>query len=129
MNIRDGYLFQIPLRWQLSQWLSKLYSGLGFATQTEFDSAFVIRDGHVHSDEARLKGTLVSLRGEGDYYFDERLDLTVQVQLLQKGLVADAVRWVTSPVTKLLEFRLGGTIREPQWRPENLPKELFFIFD
>ena len=46
-----------------------------------------------------------------------------------KGGVAQVVRFVTSPVTKLFEFHLGGTMNEPKWTPSNLPKEMFLIFD
>ena len=34
-----------------------------------------------------------------------------------------------SPVTMLLIFQLSGSLNEPQWRPVNLPKELFLIFE
>ena len=127
--IEDGYLFQIPLLGGLSQLLSKIYPRLGFATQTDFTSTFVIADRKFHSEDAYLEGTVLSVSGSGDYYFNEMLDVKVQVKLLRKGAIAAVLRLVTFPVTKLLEFHLTGTAREPKWRPVNLPKELFFIFD
>jgi len=39
--------------------------------------------------------------------------------------VAHLVQVLTFPLSKLFEFELSGTLREPHWRPRNLPKEIF----
>ncbi|HOW98490.1 MAG TPA: AsmA-like C-terminal region-containing protein [Kiritimatiellia bacterium] len=129
IRIRDGALFQIPLMGGLSEWLTRLYPGLGFASQTDFRSEFLLQDGAFHTEEALLEGSVLSLKAKGDYRLDRRIDMTVQVQPLRDGVVAEAVRLATSPLTKLLEFKLSGTIADPKWRPVNLPKEMFLIFD
>ena len=129
ITIEDGALFQIPLMGELSQWLTSLYPGLGFASQTDFKTSYTIADGRLHTEEAMLEGAMLSLKATGDYHFDQRLNMTVQVQPMRDGIVAEAVRLATSPLTKLLEFRLTGTVGKPKWRPLNLPKEMFLIFD
>ena len=129
ISVRNGHLFQIPLLGGLSQLLSRIYPGLGFAAQTDFAASFKIRNCKVHTDNAFLEGSVLSVSGQGDYYFNETLNVNVQVQLLRAGLVATVIRAVTFPVTKLLEFNLSGTLKDPRWRPVNLPKELFLIFD
>jgi hypothetical protein len=129
IKVAEGRLFQLPLLGGLSRLLSMIYPGLGFATQTAFESSFTIAGGKFHSDDLFLKGTLVSISGQGDYYLDSRLDVNVQVQLLRSGTLASILRLITYPVTKLLEFHLGGNLDQPRWRPVNLPKELFLIFD
>lgn len=129
ISIEDGALFQIPLMGGLSEWLARIYPGLGFATQTDFHADYRLKDGAFYTEEAMLKGTVLSLKGKGEYHLDQRIDMTVQVQPLREGLVADALRLASSPLTKLLEFKLAGTLSEPKWRPLNLPKELFLIFD
>lgn len=129
VQIKKGQLFQIPLFGGLSQYLSRIYPGLGFATQTDFAGSFTIRDSACHSVDAELLGAVLSVRGEGRYGFDESVDFNVQVMLLRQGTVASVLRLVTFPVTKLLEFHLGGSLEKPRWRPINLPKEMFLIFD
>ena len=71
----------------------------------------------------------MSIRARGSYYFDEKLDFYVRVQLLRKGVIAKVVNLPTFLVTKLFEFHLGGHLKSPKWRPVNFPKELFLIFD
>lgn len=129
LRIKKGHLFQIRLLGGLSQLLSRIYPGLGFAAQTDFTADFTIGSCKVHTDNAFLEGSVVSVSGQGDYYFNDRINVNVQVQLLRAGIVASVIRAVTFPVTKLLEFNLSGTTKDPHWRPVNLPKELFLIFD
>jgi ABC-type transport system involved in cytochrome c biogenesis permease component len=67
--------------------------------------------------------------GHGFMAFNKDLDFVVHVKFLRQSLVARLVNIVTYPITKLfLEFHLGGTPTEPDWRPQNLPKELYFKF-
>ena len=129
ITIKEGELFQIPLMGDLSRWLARLYPGLGFATQTDFKTDYVLKDGRFHTDEAVLQGSVLSLKAKGNYRLNRRLDMVVQVQLMREGLVAEAVRLATLPLTKLLEFKLSGSVANPKWRPTNLPKEMFLIFD
>lgn len=127
--VREGHLFEIPLLGGLSKYVSRIYPKLGFLTQTDFKSSFKIGGREVRSEDAYLEGSIVSVSGRGTYAFDHGLDIDVQVQLLRQGPLASVLRLVTFPVTKLLEFHLGGTLENPKWRPINFPKELFLIFD
>jgi len=108
VSIRKGVLNQFPVFGIFSQLLTKLYPGLGYIRQTELDTAFRLRDGRVSMDELRLNGTLFSVRAHGSVTLEHDLDFRVQLQLLRGGLLADLVRFVTSPLTKIFEFHLGG---------------------
>ena len=129
LQIKEGQIFRIPLLGGLSQLLGKIYSGLGYLSQSELTSSFTLRDQKIQADDLRVKGSVLSLSSRGAYGFNGDLNFRVQVQLLREGLTADLLRLLTFPVTKLLEFRLLGTLAQPRWRPENLPKELFLKFD
>ena len=128
-RIKEGRLFQIALFGGLSKILGKIYPGFGYAAQTELRSDFEIGQERVHFRKLDLQGEVISIGGSGSIGFDQSLNFTLQAKLLKKGLIAEVLRIVTSPLTFLLELRVTGSIRNPQWRPENLPKELFLIFD
>ncbi|MCX7819625.1 MAG: AsmA-like C-terminal region-containing protein [Kiritimatiellae bacterium] len=121
IRIRRGQLLDIPVFGGLSQYLSSLVPGLGFVSQGDFRASFQIRDGYVETERAELRGEILSLDGVGRYYFDRRLQFRVEARLLRGGAVADLVRMLTSPVTRLLEFDLRGTLDQPEWAPRNLP--------
>ncbi len=125
LAIRDGHLLEIPLFGPLSTFLDGISPGLGMAESSDFSCTFSLANCRVESEDAELQGGFLTLRGRGYYGFDERLRFAVEAKLLRKGLIADAVRLLTFPLTKLLEFDLIGTVRQPEWRPHNLPEMLF----
>lgn len=122
VRIRRGQLLDIALFGGLSRYLSTIVPGLGFVSQGDLRANFLIRNGYLETERAELRGDILSLEGMGRYYFDQRLQFRVEARLLRSGAVADLVRLLTSPVTRLFEFDLGGTLNEPEWAPRNLPR-------
>lgn len=129
VHIEDGEIMRLPVFGGLSRLLSAIYPGLGFASQNDLHADFHLRNGRIVTENARLEGTVISMKLGGYYAFDGKVRFNVEVQLLRKGPLARVLRFITMPVTKLLVFQLSGTLNEPQWRPVNLPKELFLIFE
>lgn len=129
VNVEKGQLFKTALFGGLSKYLSRLISGVGYTTQSDFSASFTVADKKVHSKDIYIKGNVFSVKGSGDIYFEKKLDCVFQVKLLKEGILAEAARLITWPITKLFEFRLKGDIENPEWRPQNLPKELFLRFD
>lgn len=127
--IEDGAILKTPLFGGLSDLLSRLVPGLGFVSQTDLTCSYRIEEGAIYSNDIRLSGDLISMRADGEMEFDGAIRMRVEVQLLRRGPLAALLRLLTMPVTKLFEFRLTGTLEDPKWRPVNLPKELFLIFD
>jgi hypothetical protein len=126
VEIRKGQLFRIPLLLGLSNILSKVVRGFGYASQGDFDADFVINDGKVSSDNIFLGGSFLSIAGDGSYEFNTRkLSGNVKVQLLKEGFMSDALKVLLWPIRTLIEVQLTGTLDNPDWRPRNLPKELF----
>ncbi len=129
VRIRKGEVFQIPLFGGLSQLLGRIYPGLGFAVQTDARADFEILERMVRSDDIRIEGSVLSLRGEGRYHLDDELDFKVQVQPLRRGFLVDALRLVTYPVSRLLQLRLEGTLSEPRWVVDTLPRDLWRVLE
>ncbi len=129
LRIREGHIFRIPLLGGMSQLLQRIYPGLGYFTQSDVRADFVIADQKIESDDIRVEGHIISLKGWGHYHLDDKLDFRVQVQPLRRGRIVDAVRIVTTPVSKLLQLRLQGTLAVPDWRVEYAPTEWFGIFE
>lgn len=131
IEIGNGQIFQIPLFGGLSEFLGRIVPGLGsLMRETEARATFVVKDGKFHSDDIVVAGDVVSLTGKGDYYWNGNLDYTAQVKLLKTDtLLGELLQFAMAPVTKMLEFRLTGTVSNPHWYPAFLPKEMFLIFD
>lgn len=124
-KIRNGFLMESKLFAGLSSLLGKLLPDFSAFAQTDASGDFAIRNSRIHSKDIRLEGTVYSVKAAGAYGFDNSLDYVAEVQLLRGGMVATLVRWATMPVTRLLEFRLGGTLADPTWKPQNLTLDVF----
>ncbi|MCC5846538.1 MAG: hypothetical protein JJU29_00470 [Verrucomicrobia bacterium] len=125
LKIEEGELFRIPLLLGLSRILSKVVRGFGYASQTDFSADVKIADGQIKSDNLFLRGNLMSIEGDGHIAFDRIIRANMRVQLLNEGILSDALKVVLWPLRKLIEIRLTGTLDEPDWEPRNLPKEIF----
>jgi hypothetical protein len=124
LKVEKGRLLEIPLFGGFSRHIARIVPGVGFTSQSDFFADFRIANGRVSTDEADLQGDILTMRGRGSYGFDRSLDFVVEAKLLREGIVADVVRLLTLPVTKLLEYDLTGSITAPQWVPRNMPKEM-----
>ena len=126
VTVNDGRIFMLPVFGGLSQYLTKIIPGLDFVLrQSDLSAGFVMGDGKIHTDVVHIKGDVLSLSGDGDYYLDERLDFDVQVRLMKEHtLVAKLLRVITYPISRLFEFRLEGTRDDPQWSIFNFPADI-----
>lgn len=124
IHIEDGRLLEIPIFGGFSRHLARIIPGVAFTSQSDFHSVFRIARGRAVTEQAELQGALLTMQARGAYGFDRSLDFVVEAKLLRKGLIAEVVRLLTLPVTKLLEYDLTGTLSAPQWIPRNMPKEL-----
>lgn len=126
IEIREGALFRIPLLLGLSELLSKIVSGFGYASQSDFSADFVIGDGKISSEELFLQGNVLSIAGPGSYRFAGRkISANLKIHLLKEGILSDALKVILWPIRKLIEVQLTGTLENPDWQPKNLPKEIF----
>ncbi|MGA0368875.1 MAG: AsmA-like C-terminal region-containing protein, partial [Kiritimatiellia bacterium] len=126
VEIREGSLFRIPLLLGLSQLLSKLVNGFGYASQSDFTADFEIGDGRISSKELFLQGNILSIAGPGSYRFEDRkISADLKIHLLKEGVLSDALKLILWPIRKLIEIQLTGTLDQPSWQPKNLPKEIF----
>jgi len=126
LRIRRGHVFRIPVFGGLSDFLTELIPGLNFVlSQTDVRADFTIGAGRIHTENLGIEGDVLSLKAEGDYYFDRRLDFHAQVTLMKKNvLVGKLLRLVTYPISKLFEFRVRGTVSEPEWYAVNFSRDL-----
>ena len=124
VRITEGQLHKIRIFGLLSTLLAKLTPDLGYASLTSLKMSFDIRDGKLTTSDLQLGGQWLNVKGKGTYSLaDSKLDFLAEVQLFKKGtLVGDAVRLITSPVTKLFQIQLTGTLENPEWKTANLPK-------
>lgn len=85
------------------------------AGRDKADVAFRIRGDRVYLSQAEIVGSWFAVRGRGNVFLDQRLDVQVNAGPLEKlqdalGVVGDVLGAVTDSV---MAYRVGGTVEEP----------------
>lgn len=126
VRVKDGRIFSLPIFGGLSAFMAKVIPGLDFIMrQSDARAEFSMGGGKFKSSKLTVEGDVLSLTGKGEYTLGANLDFDVQIQLMKEHtLVAKLLRAITYPISKLFEFRLKGTPKEPYWYSTNFSKDL-----
>jgi hypothetical protein len=126
IHVRDGRVFLLPIFGGLSRFMTKVIPGLDFVLrQSDATSKFEISDGVISTEKVAVEGDILSLKGHGSYVINQELDFDIQVKLMKEHtLVSKLIRVLTYPISKLFEFRVRGTLSEPDWYPVNFSMDL-----
>lgn len=122
LNITGGRIFTLPLFGGLTEQLTSRFAGVDMLLlQREVRATYAIGEGRIQTKDLRIDGDLFSVEAEGACGLDGQLGFTVKVRpVTERKVVGTAMRWLTLPLSKLLEFRLEGTIKEPRWKSSAL---------
>ena len=124
-NLRDGLLWDIPIFGILSPVLNTFSPGLGNSRATEASARFAITDGVVRSDSLEIRSTMMRLQYAGTVDLQENVNARVTAQLLRDTwVVGPLVSTALWPVSKLFEYHITGTLKNPKSEPVYVPKLL-----
>ena len=74
-----------------------------------------------------IRSSAMRLVYRGAIDFKGRVDARVEARLLRDAwVIGPLVSLVLSPLTKLFEYKVTGTLQEPQKEPLYIPKPLLF---
>jgi len=130
VDLRDGLIWDIPIFGVFSSVLNGLSPGLGSSRATAATGSFSITNALIHSDDLEIRSTGMRLEYRGTVDFDGHVNARVDASLLRDvwllGPVVSTVFW---PVTKLFEYKVGGTLSQPKTVPVSIvPKFLLMPF-
>jgi hypothetical protein len=114
LNVMDGVLWQAPVFGIFSEVLGKTKA-------TRAQASFTITNQAVSTDDMQIAAGAFTAQSRGQLGFDGKLDFRVEAQFLRAW---PGIGWISPIIGKLLEYKVGGTIGDPKYRPVNLPKEL-----
>jgi hypothetical protein len=128
VNLRDGLLWDIPVVSILSPVLNAVSPGLGNSRATEASAKFVITNGIIFTDSLEIRSTMTRLEYSGTIDLYQNVNAHVTAQLLRDTwVVGPLVSTVLWPVSKLFEYRVTGSLKNPKSEPVYvLPKLLLF---
>ncbi len=94
---------------------------LGDTKATDARCSFTIGDRLLKTDDIEVAAGAFTAKSRGTVDFNGKLDFRVQAQFLRSW---PGINLITVLLGKVLEYKVGGTLADPNYRAVNLPKEL-----
>jgi hypothetical protein len=114
LEVTDGILWQAPVFGIFSE-------ALGNTKATSAKATFIIADKAVSSEDMQVAAGAFTASARGQLGFDGRMDFRVQAQFLRAW---PGINIISAILGQILEYKVGGTMDKPTYRPIHLPKEL-----
>lgn len=128
VELRDGLIWEIPLFGILSPVLDGLVPGLGNSRAREGFASFAITNGVIRSHDLEIKASGMRLKYWGALGLNGKLNAHAEAELLRDtwvvGRVLSVALW---PVSKIFEYRITGTVRQPKIEPVYLVPKIIQI--
>jgi hypothetical protein len=124
-KLRDGLLWDIPIFGILSPVLNAFSAGLGNIRATDATAKFSMTNGVIYTDALEIRSSKMRLDYAGTVDLKQNVHARVTAQLLRDTwVVGPLVSTVLWPVSKLFEYKITGTLKNPKSEPVYVPKLL-----
>lgn len=118
LQLRDGLVWDIPLFGIFTPVLNGVAPNLGNSRATGASCSYYITNGIVFSDDLEIRSAAMRLQYRGTIDLEGRLNARVDAELLRNvWFVGPLVSTVLWPVTKMFEYKVGGTVDDPRTEP------------
>jgi hypothetical protein len=125
VELRDGFLWDIPLFGMGTALMDNLRIDAGYSPVKGLTADFTMTNSLIHTGNLRLQSAAVSLDYRGTFDFSGGVDARMEARLLHEtAFVGPVVSFLFTPLTKILEYRVTGTIANPELEPLYIPKPL-----
>ncbi|MBI3418379.1 MAG: hypothetical protein HY043_24075, partial [Verrucomicrobia bacterium] len=125
LHLRDGLIWDIPAFGLFSQPLNAIHPGLGNSRADESAATFTITNSVIDTRDLEIHASAMRLLYKGTVDFKGNVNAVVEAKILRDmwGL-GPIFSVVLSPLTKMFEYRVTGTLAQPKKEPLFIPKFL-----
>ncbi|MDB6020039.1 MAG: hypothetical protein JWR19_4528 [Pedosphaera sp.] len=128
VDLHKGFIWEIPIFGVFSQPLDSIVPGLGKSRASEGSATFIITNSVVRSDDLEIRSPALRMLYRGTVDFDGKVDAHVEAELLRDAwLVGRVVSMALWPLTKIFEYKVTGTLKEPKLEPLYLPTKMLLM--
>jgi hypothetical protein len=124
-HLRNGLIWDVPVFGILSPVLNTIAPGLGSSRATDATARFTITNGVIFTDSLEIRTTMARLQYVGTADFNQNVNARVTAQPLRNlWLIGPVVGTLLTPVGKIFEYHVTGTLENPKSEPVYVPKFL-----
>jgi len=125
LNVREGLFWDVPIFGIFSPMLNAILPGAGNSRAHDASAQFVVGNGMVYSDNLEIRAPALRMQYRGAVDFEQNVDARVEAELLRDTwLIGRLVSLVLTPLTKLFEYKVTGTLSQPESEPVYIPNIL-----
>jgi hypothetical protein len=129
VQLRDGFIWNIPIFGFFSPVLDWILPGVGKNRVNAGSASFTIDKSLIQTSDLEMKAPTLRLQYVGTVSFDGRVNARVQAEILRDawalGRIVSLALW---PITKVFEYKVTGTLNQPQSELLYFPKFLMLPF-
>ena len=130
LSVNHAQLWNIRLFGIFSSMLNDIIPGAGNNRAYQAGADFIVTNGMIATDNLQIRSTDFRLLYRGTLNTKKQLDARVEAEVLRDTPVLGRVfSWVFAPLTKLFEYKVGGTLDAPALHPLYIPKVLTSILE
>jgi hypothetical protein len=123
LHVHDGLLWDIKLFGAFSPILNAIAPGSGDSRAREASASFFITNGILATDDLEIRSSGFRLLYRGTIDSEHRLNARMEANLLRDTPVfGHLLSWMLTPVDKLFEYRVTGTLKKPVTKPLYIPR-------
>ncbi|MFT5492344.1 MAG: hypothetical protein ACI8V5_002719 [Limisphaerales bacterium] len=125
VDLREGYLWSLPLFGFLSDALNEVVKGVGKSPITRGVGTFTMTNSIMHTRDLKLDSPAMRLHYRGSISHQGGVNAKVEAELFKKGnSLLKVIGLVATPFTKLMVLKVDGSITEPVLKPLYMPSFL-----
>jgi len=123
VRVHNGLLWDIKLFGIFSPILNTIAPGSGRSRAREASASFTITNGVASTDDLEIRSSGFRLLYRGTVDSRKHLNARVQANLLRDTpVLGNFLGWMFTPLDKLFEYRVTGTLQKPIMQPLYIPK-------
>lgn len=123
LHLYDGLIWDLKIFGLFSPVLNLFSPGWGYDRAREASADFVMANGVVSSDDCEIRFTGFVLKLRGTVNTKEQINARLEAVLSrQTPLVGSLLSLAFTPLSKLLEYQITGTVNDPVPEPIYVPK-------
>ena len=125
VRLVDGLLWDIPIFGLFTPVLNAINKDLGSSRAKEAHGTFIITNSVIYTKNLAIQSPPARLHYDGTVDFAGGVNANIEAEMFRDTfLVGPIISLLTSPVTKVFEYRVTGSLANPKSEPRYIPKFL-----
>lgn len=118
MHLKQGLIWDIPMFGFVSKVINTIVPGLGNSRAEEGNASFIITNSIISTKDLDIRASAMRLYYTGTVDFDANVNARLEASLFRDSwLLGKVFGLALTPLTKLLEYKVTGTLGNPKSEP------------